>query len=108
MSGKGERDEEFEAACDWRHGGNGAANGFDGGFDDGEAEAGAPGVAGAGGVNPVEGIEEAGEAVFRDTGAVIGEFDLEVILGEGRHDIDWTARGVEEGITEEIAESTAQ
>ena len=37
---------------------------------------------------------------------MIGEFDLEVILGESRHDIDRTSWGVEEGIAEEIAEDT--
>ena len=55
---------------------DGAAVGLDEGLDDGQAEAGAAGVAGAGAIGPPKALEDALLIVDRDAGSVVGDDQL--------------------------------
>ena len=67
--GGGEREDESAAAGEFAFGTDGAGVGAHDVFGDGEAEAGSPGLSGAGFVDAVEAFEEAGQVFGGDAGA---------------------------------------
>ena len=77
---------------------------YDSVFDDGEAEAGAPQLAGAPFVDAVEAFEESGEMLGRDAGAVVGDCHGEVFAVLLAIEFDSVASRVGEGVGDEVAE----
>src|SRR5688500_18764243 len=65
-----------------------AAVGFDEVAADGEAEAGAGDVAGAGVAASVVALEEVGELVGRDTAALVCDGDGDLVIAQGGGDVD--------------------
>jgi hypothetical protein len=85
-----------------------AAAGFDAGLDDGEPESAAAGLAVAAGIDSIEGLEEAREAVGGDAGAVVGDAEVDAVTFAGGGDFDVALGGVEAGVTEDVADAAAE
>ena len=86
-----------------------AAVGFDDVLGDGEAEAGAAGFAGAGGVHAIEAFEDAFLIRQRNADAGVGDGDDGFARAGGGADVDVPAwRRVLDGVVEEILENVAE
>ena len=74
--------------------------------DDGEAEAGAAGLAAAGLVDPVEALEDPLEVAGRDADAVVGDGDLDLVALGGGLDLDRAAGvGVLHRVVEQVGDA---
>ena len=101
-----EKDLDFEAGGLAEVGGDVALAGFDAVLGDGEAEAGAAGVTGAGGFGTEEGLEEAGKGLRRDAGSLVGDVnDCLVRLGFSPDANGSGLGGVTDSVADDVAES---
>ena len=83
--------------------------GFDDPFRDGEAEAGAAGVAGAGLVGAVEAFEDVGEVVGSDAEAGVFDGEEGAVVGGRESDGDAAAGPVvADGVGDEVGEEFAE
>ena len=82
---------------------DGAAVQLDDVADDGQADAQAAVMSGAGGVSLAETIEDIGEELRIDADAVVGDFDLDIAALAGEADLDLAAAvGEFDGVGEEV------
>ena len=90
-------------------GGGGAATGFDAGLHDGQAETRAAGVAGAVGLDAVEGVEDAVEVRGGHAGAEVGDEDdgggAFAASGDGDGAV---VASVTEGVAEEVGKGALE
>ena len=84
----GQREVEVSAVAQFAFGPDASAVGLDDVLDDGQAQAGAAGLAGAGFVNAVEALEDAVEVLGGDAGAEVLDGELDLSLEQPRADAD--------------------
>jgi hypothetical protein len=79
--------------------------GGDEGLDDGESESGAAAIPGAGGFDAIEAVEDAGQLIGGDAGALVGDFGDGVgVVEEGADFEGFVFGGVAEGVVDEVEE----